>query len=112
VRVRLGKLPTVTAVGRLSSRGAAGFESQCVAVYIAPFWITHKNHSAENRRSIKRHLLRHHTAQGKSKDITDLKTKAIEECRRVSRHSADRLRHHAGGSAKPGAFHGRAPLPK
>ena len=65
-----------------------------------------------NRRSIKRHLLRHHTAQGKSKDITDLKTKAIEECRRVSRHSADRLRHRAGGSAKPGAFHGRAPLPR
>jgi hypothetical protein len=64
----------------------------------------HENHPAENRRPIDRHLLRHHAAQGKSKDVADLKAKAIEECQRVIRHSADRLRHCAGGSAKPGAF--------
>ena len=38
------------------------------------------------------------------KDVADFNTEAIEECQRVSRHSADRLRDRAGGSAKPGAF--------
>ncbi len=52
----------------------------------------------------KRHPLRHPTAQGKSKDITDLKTETTEECQRVNHHSADRLRHRAGGMATLGAF--------
>jgi hypothetical protein len=73
-------------------------------VLTAPRRRTHENHPAEGRRSIKRHLLRNHAAQGKSEDVADLKAKAIEECQRVSRHSADRLRHRTGRSAEPGAF--------
>jgi hypothetical protein len=40
----------------------------------------------------------------KSKDITDLKTETAEDCQRVNYHSADRLRHRAGGMATLGAF--------
>ena len=92
LKFRIGEMP-----------GEIGF-FEVHDVLAAPRRRTHENHPAENRRSIERHLLRHHTAQGKSKDVTEFKTKAIEECQRVSRHSADRLRHRAGGSAKPGAF--------
>src|SRR6516165_5519320 len=73
-------------------------------VLASPWRRACKNHPADDRRSIESHLLRHHAAQRKSKDVADLETKPIEECPRVSGHSADRLRHRAGGSAKASAF--------
>jgi hypothetical protein len=65
---------------------------------------TDEDHPAEDGRSIERHLLRHHAAQGKSKDVEGCEAKAVEKCQRVSRHSGDRVGHLAGGLAKPGAF--------